>query len=133
MFDQRERLSPRGCVELLDFLVPVHYGVGRCTLPAFAPKDDATAATRGGPGIDTFFVGRDHEFLGLERALLGVPSAIVVQGLTGVGKTALAGGFTEWLRDTGGAEEVSRFSFAEIAHFEYVLNRSVRDWSVRGF
>ncbi|HEV3458943.1 MAG TPA: tetratricopeptide repeat protein [Thermoanaerobaculia bacterium] len=126
------RVCARGRFPLSDWLVPVLYQHEDVDL-AFAHEAEGGESVRseerpdlelgGDPGPHGF-VGRDGAVLELERALRRRPAVILVHGLGGVGKTTLARGFVEWLRDTGGlGGGCLWFSFQEIRTAEYVLNR----------
>ncbi|MBL8254269.1 MAG: tetratricopeptide repeat protein, partial [Candidatus Competibacter sp.] len=72
------------------------------------------------------FVGRDSALLQLERALRRPPAGILIHGLAGVGKTTLARGLMQWLRDTDGlGEGCFWFTFNDIRSSEYVFNQLV--------
>ena len=52
------------------------------------------------------------------------PAGLLIQGLGGVGKTTLARGFLQWLRDTDGLGNDSVwFTFQDIRSAEFVFNR----------
>jgi hypothetical protein len=70
------------------------------------------------------FIGRDGPILEMERALHRKAPAILLQGLSGVGKTTLARGFLHWLDDTGGLDGALWFDFRDIRTAEYVINRT---------
>ena len=70
------------------------------------------------------FIGRDGAVLALERAMHRPPAGLLIQGLGGVGKTTLARGFLQWLRETDGLGKGGFwFTFQDIRSAEYVFNR----------
>ena len=90
-------------------------------------QDEQAAAALPEEATDTEnpygFIGRDSAILALERALLRDPPAILIHGLGGVGKTTLARGFLQWLRQTEGlGAGCLWFTFNDIHTAEYVLN-----------
>ncbi|HEY0014844.1 MAG TPA: tetratricopeptide repeat protein [Longimicrobium sp.] len=124
------RHSPRGPMPLDDWMVPVHYARSAVRFPCLAPRipspppspdapmpetQPGTAAQTTGTGdregvldaANGVFVGRDREFLRLERALRH-RRVLVLHGQGGTGKTELAKGFARWLRDTGGVDAIPR-------------------------
>jgi tetratricopeptide (TPR) repeat protein len=127
----RDRVCARGRFPLDDWLLPVLYQqapldfsfaveAGKGFQPAPSKLPEELKRERDPYG----FVGRDGPLLELERALRRPPAGILIQGLGGVGKTALARGFLQWLDATGGLGEGCRWlSFQEVRSAEYVLNR----------
>ena len=127
----RDRVCARGRFPLDDWLLPVLYqqqpldfsfaveaGKGFQPAPSKLPEDLKRERDPYG------FVGRDGPLLELERALRRPPAGILIQGLGGVGKTALARGFLQWLDATGGLGEGCLWlSFQEVRSAEYVFNR----------
>ena len=110
MLARRGRICVRGRFDLNDWLVPVVYAQEAINL-SFAtqarterPPDDADALPPEARDDENpyGFVGRDGPILELERAMHLPRAGILIQGLGGVGKTTLAGGFVRWLKDTGG-------------------------------
>lgn len=69
------------------------------------------------------FVGRDYDFLEIERALVDNEKPwVLISGIGGVGKTALAYGFARWYAETGGCPGgVFVTSFKEKADLSSVL------------
>jgi hypothetical protein len=129
MLAHKERVCARGRYPLEDWLLPVLYQQ--------EPKDFSFATqakveerpSRLPEEVhqhrDAYgFVGRDGPILKMERALRRTPSCILVHGLGGVGKTALARGFLRWLDDTGGLDSALWFDFGDIHAAEYVINRT---------
>jgi tetratricopeptide (TPR) repeat protein len=121
LFQNKLRPSPKGQLELEDWMVPVHYlrrlicfPQLQLSRPKALPPLDALLdqARRHGDGSaaddalapDRRFIGRDAVFYGLERALTRQP-VVVVHGTAGTGKTELAKAFGRWWRDTGGVEQ----------------------------
>ena len=93
------RSAARGVHELRDWLVPVLYQAQDIDLALASPVQTEPSAARNPPQA---LVGRDDMFLRLERALHHDKAAILIHGLAGIGKTALANGFIRWLQQTGG-------------------------------
>jgi tetratricopeptide (TPR) repeat protein len=127
----RDRVCARGRFPLDDWLLPVLYQqqpldfsfaaeAGKGFQPAPSKLPEELKRERDPYG----FVGRDGPLLELERALRRPPAGILIQGLGGVGKTALARGFLQWLDATGGLGEGCLWlSFQEVRSAEYVFNR----------
>ncbi len=108
----KQRPSPKGLLPLQDWMVPVLYQQEPCR--PFCPKtvpddlweddeDDAEALLAVDlPEVSAYgFIGRDYDILCLERAFRKT-HVVLLQGMGGVGKTELAGGFAGWLGDTQG-------------------------------
>ncbi len=125
------RVCARGRFPLEDWLVPVVYqqdppdlsfGAGNRAViekPELPPEARDSENPYG-------FVGRDSALLQLERALRRPPAGILIHGLAGVGKTTLARGLMQWLRDTDGlGEGCFWFTFNDIRSSEYVFNQLV--------
>jgi tetratricopeptide (TPR) repeat protein len=129
MLSQSERVCARGTFPLEDWLVPVLYQQDppdfRFVQKAAAKEQPATRLPEEAQDQRNpyGFIGRDGPVLELERALHRPPAGILISGLGGVGKTALARGFLRWLEQTGGlGEGVFWFGFADIRSAEYVLD-----------
>lgn len=132
MLAQAGRVCARGRFPLEDWLVPVVYQqeppdlsfarAGKRAViekPALPPEARDSENPYG-------FIGRDAALLQLERALRRPPAGILIHGLAGVGKTTLARGLVQWLRDTEGlGEGCFWFTFNDIRSSEYVFNRLV--------
>ncbi len=130
MLAEPYRVCVRGKFPLADWLLPVLYQQdplefsfrGRSTNePSHLSKLSEQLPERNDP---YGFVGRDNALLALERAMRRSPAAILIHGLSGVGKTTLARGFLEWLDSTDGlGDGVFWFSFQNIHAAEYLFNR----------
>ena len=121
LFQNKLRPSPKGELELEDWMVPVHY-LRRLVrfpqlqqsrskaLPSFdalldqARQDGNGAAADEVLAPDRRFIGRDAVFYELEQAL-SQQAIVIVHGTAGTGKTELAKAFGRWWRDTGGVEQ----------------------------
>jgi tetratricopeptide (TPR) repeat protein len=131
MVAHRERVCVRGKFPLEDWLVPVLYEQD--------PLDFSFAVeAKGGMPLRISklpeevrreqnpygFIGRDGALLELERAMRRAPAGVLIQGLSGIGKTTLARGFLQWLDATEGlGERCFWFSFRKIRSAEYIFNR----------
>ncbi|MBE9162974.1 tetratricopeptide repeat protein [Tychonema sp. LEGE 06208] len=129
------RDSPKGLLPLQDWLVPVLYQQEPCR--PFRPKaatssfadlmaESDTEATLAVdlPEVSGYgFIGRDYDILCLERAFRQ-NHIVLLQGMGGVGKTELAGGFARWLGDTQGRKSGVFFtSFERGAGLSQVINQ----------
>ncbi|MFB3131615.1 MAG: hypothetical protein ACE10K_03750, partial [Rhodothermales bacterium] len=131
MLAQPDRVCARGTFPLQDWLVPVVYEQEAFdfSFAAEAVKTDgAEKPALPQEALDAEnpygFIGRDRAVLELERAMRRPPAGILIHGLGGIGKTTLARGFVQWLRDTGGlGQGCFWFTFNDIRNAEYVLNR----------
>jgi tetratricopeptide (TPR) repeat protein len=130
---EKQRPSPKGLLPLQDWLVPVLYQQEPCR--PFRPKavpddlwedgDDAEAMLAVDlPEVSGYgFIGRDYDILCLERAFRQ-NHVVLLQGMGGVGKTQLAGGFARWLTDTQGRTGGVFFtSFERGAGLSQVINQ----------
>ncbi|WP_445248117.1 tetratricopeptide repeat protein, partial [Microcoleus sp. OTE_8_concoct_300] len=131
----KQRPSPKGLLPLQDWLVPVLYQQEPCRpfrpkagTPSFADLmgEDDTEATLAVdlPDVSAYgFIGRDYDILCLERAFRQ-NHVVLLQGMGGVGKTELAGGFARWLGDTQGRTGGVFFtSFERGAGLSQVVNQ----------
>jgi tetratricopeptide (TPR) repeat protein len=131
----KQRPSPKGLLPLQDWLVPVLYQQEPCrpfrpkaATPTFADlmAEDDTEATLAVnlPEVSAYgFIGRDYDILCLERAFRQ-NHVVLLQGMGGVGKTELAGGFARWLADTQGRTGGVFFtSFERGAGLSQVVNQ----------
>ncbi len=132
MLSRPHRTSPLGNTRLQDWLVPILYQQDPLILN-FANTTKPSAASL--PTLpdealqigDYGFIGRDYAIHALERALQRQPQAgILINGISGIGKTALVRGFLHWLRDTNGlVDQVFWFNFNDIQSFDFVINKLV--------
>jgi tetratricopeptide (TPR) repeat protein len=115
ILNHRLRSSPKGDLPLADWIVPVLYQ--QITYIPFTPNAEArklpdlmrsaaSASDRTAmidlPEESAYgFIGRDYDILRLERAFRQ-NCVVLLQGMGGVGKTQLAGGFARWLAETQG-------------------------------
>ena len=131
----KQRPSPKGLLPLQDWLVPVLYQQEPCRpfrpkagTPSFADLmgESDTEATLAAdlPDVSAYgFIGRDYDILCLERAFRQ-NHVVLLQGMAGVGKTELAGGFARWLGDTQGRTGGVFFtSFERGAGLSQVVNQ----------
>ncbi|NJK74887.1 MAG: CHAT domain-containing protein [Microcoleus sp. SU_5_6] len=136
---ENQRPSPKGLLPLQDWLVPVLYQQESYTpfrpkvvTPSFADlmgeADNssviASALLVDLPDVSAYgFVGRDYDILCLERAFRQ-NNVVLLQGMGGVGKTELVGGFARWLADTQGRKGGVFFtSFEGGAGLSQVVNQ----------
>ena len=143
LYANPRRNSVVGPLELRDWIVPALYqnvpryvpiseeaelpeDLGEGEEPLATVLERAQAACPEGPWG---FVGRDYDILMLERALLsGDQPWVILTGIGGGGKTALAYGFARWFAETGGCPGgVFATSFKEQANIGQVIG------SIAGF
>ncbi len=110
VLNQPQRPSPKGDKPLQDWLVPVLYQQENYTpfAPANTVDDIESYFEETVSNLVNFpqegrygFIGRDYHILLLERAFRQ-NNIVLLQGMGGVGKTELAGGFARWLDETQG-------------------------------
>ncbi|MEZ2227235.1 MAG: tetratricopeptide repeat protein [Microcoleus sp.] len=131
----KQRPSPKGPLPLQDWLVPVLYQQEPCrpfrpttVASSFADlmgeADTEAMLAVGLPEVSAYgFIGRDYDILSLERAFRK-NHVVLLQGMGGVGKTELAGGFARWLTDTQGRTGGVFFtSFERGAGLSQVVNQ----------
>jgi tetratricopeptide (TPR) repeat protein len=129
------RLRECGRYDLEDYVIPVLYRGARRQPPdpgeraaRATPPRRAALPTEADEGDDHGFVGRSAEVLELERARVRKEPALLLTGLSGAGKTALARFFVRWVRDTSGPDAPLfwfRFREGDIRSAEYVINSVV--------
>ena len=109
------RMSPIGEIKLRDWMVPILFEatpvqvfsprIGLSLDPSVLEEQQARAGTEiNCPNPPDYgFIGRDSVILRLERAFQ-TETAVLLQGMAGVGKTETAVGFGRWLAETGGLD-----------------------------
>ena len=129
MLAHKERISARGPYPLQDWVLPVLYQQSPLEFK-FATRAKLVARKSCLPREvrshrDEYgFIGRDGPILEMERALHREASCVLVQGLSGVGKTTLARGFLRWLDETGGLDAAIWLDFCDIRTSDYVVNKT---------
>jgi len=129
MLVEKKRMSARGPYPLEDWLLPVLYQQAPLNLTFAGQATVGSSESRLPqevlePPEALGFIGRDGPILELERALQHNAPCILVQGLSGVGKTTLARGFLHWIDETGGLDAALWFDFRSIHTAESVINRT---------
>jgi len=101
MYLNNMRDSVVGKIKLDDWMIPVLYQQDcAAPLPNLMP---ATPKTASDPSEK--LLGRDAEFLWLERAIIHQKqTGILIHGMRGIGKSALAKAFLQWFEHTNGFE-----------------------------
>jgi tetratricopeptide (TPR) repeat protein len=94
------RPGPSDPIELSDWMVPVCYLRREVRFPALGVEPRGTVATRDVSSL----VGRDDMFLLLDAAARR-HRVILLHGMGGIGKTALALAFGSWWAETGGVDD----------------------------
>ncbi|WP_353933062.1 CHAT domain-containing protein [Okeanomitos corallinicola TIOX110] len=130
VLNQPQRPSPKGDKPLQDWLVPVLYQQENYTpfTPANTVDDIESYFEETVSNLVDFsqegsygFIGRDYDILRLERAFRQ-NNIVLLQGMGGVGKTELAGGFARWLDETQGRSFIFFISFEHGATLSNVIN-----------
>ncbi|WP_265277370.1 CHAT domain-containing protein [Nostoc sp. KVJ3] len=131
VLNQPQRPSPKGDKPLQDWLVPVLYQQENYTpfAPANTVDDIESYFEETVSNLVNFpqegrygFIGRDYYILLLERAFRQ-NNIVLLQGMGGVGKTELAGGFARWLDETQGRSLIFFISFEHGATLSNVVNQ----------
>ena len=131
VLNQPQRPSPKGDKPLQDWLVPVLYQQENYTpfTPANTVDDIESYLEETVSNLVNFpqegrygFTGRDYDILLLERAFRQ-NNIVLLQGMGGVGKTELAGGFARWLDETQGRSLIFFISFEHGATLSNVVNQ----------
>jgi tetratricopeptide (TPR) repeat protein len=137
VLNQPLRQSPRGKRYLQDWLVPVLYQQEPYQpfvpsqqdinfeelLSQFENPTDTTGSTIDLPQTGAYgFIGRDSDILRLERAFRQ-NNIVLLEGISGVGKTELTKGFARWLRDTKGRDNIFFTSFEQGATLNSVISQ----------
>jgi len=137
LFTDAERESVVGKMKLKDWMVPTLYQqeyqyvpIPKGGIPESAEEYSEAAhqkAEKVCPEGRFGFIGRDYDMLRIERALYGDDTPwVLLTGVGGTGKTALAYGFARWYAETGGCPRgVFVASFKEKADFGQVIGSIV--------
>jgi hypothetical protein len=123
MFAHKTRSSLRGPYDFQDWVVPVLYQQTPLRI-TFAPdtrEPDAPGETPA-RARELQFVGRAGPLIALERALYRKAPCVLLQGLSGVGKTTLVRRFIQWLDETGGLDHAVWVDFRNLRTTQGVLN-----------
>jgi tetratricopeptide (TPR) repeat protein len=140
LMNERNRPTPKGDLPLSDWIVPVLYQQHPCfvpfsktemTQPEMVEIDHGRISSQipvlDLPPVGKYgFIGRDYEILRLERAFRK-QRIVVLTGMAGVGKTALACDFARWLADTGDRKGGIYFTkFEHGGNVEQILQQTGR-------
>jgi|GEM_PF-3048412 len=124
MIANNNRCSVHGDYKLNDWLIPVFYGTSLLPLPKLKPR-------RSDNTLNNRLIGRDKYVLDLEYAIRKPYAGTIIHGLAGVGKSALARGFIEWLEFTGAHFTQYLFlDFAIIPSASHVLSFMAKELDV---
>lgn len=132
MLENSKRVCARGEFPLADWLVPIlyqHESLG-FDIAQRRTGDNSESAHSHFPKeiskeIEPYaFTGRDGALLELERALRSKKPAVLVRGLSGVGKSTIVKELLRWLDCTGGLEDdCFWFHLPNFYKVEHILNR----------
>ena len=131
MYTHPQRACLVGEYPLQDWMVPVLYQQNPIKL-TFNRDSNSSSNQNDTPALpedvqdlgDYGFIGRERMVLKLERAIRSQQQgAILIHGMAGMGKTTLAKGFLQWLRDTAGLQAGAVWiSFEGIHSADAVIN-----------
>ena len=132
VLNQPQRPSPKGDKILRDWIVPVLYQQESYTpfipeddgdildIDAFLESEETVTQLVGFPDEGAYgFIGRDYDILRLERGFRQ-NNIVLLQGMGGVGKTELSGGFARWLEETQG--RTGKIFFVSFEHGATLIN-----------
>ncbi len=127
LFLEKNRQCQRGVCQLEDWVVPVLYQQGAVG-SSLAPAKPRSSPPTGLPHHpNTQFVGRDAWFLRVERELRRPIPMILLQGLRGIGKTALMGAYLRWFAATTPTGECRQYDAASFSTLRELLTAILRD------
>ena len=123
MFAHKTRSSLRGPYDFQDWVVPVLYQQTPLQI-TFAPdtREPDVPGETPARARELQFVGRAGPLIALERALYRKAPCVLLQGLSGVGKTTLVRRFIQWLDETGGLDHAVWVDFRNLRTTQGVLN-----------